>query len=60
MHHSGLWVRKGYIYLGATPDGLLLDLLGKLRGIVEAKYLEALKTKTVKELMESGVPTNAC
>ena len=60
VHQSGLWVRKGYIYLAATPDGLLLDSFRRVRGIVEVKCLKALRTKTVQEWIKSGVPTNAC
>ena len=60
VHPSGLWVRKKYIYLGASPDGLILNNFGRVRGIIEVKCLKALKTKSVHEWIDSGIPSSAC
>ena len=57
---SGLWVRREFMFLGASPDGLILDSFGRLRGIVEVKCLKALRTQTVKGWIASGIPSNAC
>ena len=49
---TGLWVNSKYPHLGAIPDGLLVDEnSGAVAGIMEAKCLKILRSKTVEELI---------
>ena len=52
---SGLWINKMYPHLGASPDGLIMDLENttKLCGIIEVKCLKILKNRTVTDLITS-------
>ena len=56
---SGLWVNKKYIHLGASPDGLIFDG-EELSAIIEIKCLKILKTQTVEQWKENGIPSSAC
>ena len=52
---SGLWINKMYPHLGASPDGLIMDLENttKLCGIIEVNCLKILKNRTVTDLITS-------
>ena len=56
---SGLWVNKKYVYLGASPDGLIFDSDKRLRGIVEVKRLKALRNQTMDEWINAGIPSHS-
>ena len=49
---TGLWVNGAFPYLGASPDGLILDEDSKATGIIEIKCLKVLKEMSVDELIE--------
>ena len=58
---SGLWLNKKYPYLGASPDGLIFNSEGKLRGIIEVKCLKALRDKTVEDWINAAeIPSYSC
>ena len=57
---SGLWVNKKYVYLGASPNGLIFDSDKRLRGIVEVKCLKALRNQTMDECINAGIPSHSC
>ena len=48
----GLFINKHYPYLGASPDGVVMEN-GVAIGIVEIKCLKVLRTRTVPQLIES-------
>ena len=47
-----MWVNGAFPYLGASPDGLILDLESNVTGLIEIKCLKILKETSVKDLLE--------
>lgn len=48
----GLFINKLYPYLGASPDGIIMEN-GSATGIIEIKCLKILRTRTIEQLIQS-------
>ena len=60
VHKSGFWVNKGFFCFGASPDGLIYDNMGTLVGVLEVKCLKALRSQTISQWVENGIPSGSC
>lgn len=52
IKESGIWVNKNYPWLGASPDGLIINEQNIVIGIIEIKCLKMLRERTVHELID--------
>ena len=48
---TGMWINTEVPFLGASPDGLILNNFGSAIGIVEIKCLKILKNISVSDLL---------
>ena len=51
VQESGLWVNVIYPWLGASPDGLILNLENVI-GLIEIKCLKIFRTRTVEAVVD--------
>ena len=49
---SGMWVCNRCPYLGASPDGIILDTMGNAIGILEIKCLKIFREKSIEQVIE--------
>lgn len=52
VRETGMWINGAFSYLGASPDGLILDSDSNVTGLIEIKCLKILNEKSVKDLLE--------
>ena len=52
ISETGMWIDTRYPFLGASPDGLILNNTGEPVGVLEIKCLKLLKDISVSDLIE--------
>ena len=52
VQESGLWVNVNYPWLGASPEGLILNSENVVIGLIEIKCLKIFRTRTVEEVVD--------